>query len=59
MLLVKDIMTKLAIVIRSSATVENAIWLMRTKRVRSLIVENFYNEGTYGILIESFGLIGH
>ena len=30
MLFVKDIMTKPVIVIRSSATIENAIWLMRT-----------------------------
>ena len=52
MLLVKDIMTKPVIVIRSSATVENAIWLMRTKRVRALIVEEFYDQGPYGILTE-------
>ncbi len=52
MLLVKDIMTKPVIVVRSSATVENAIWLMRTKRVRSLIVEEFYEQGPYGILTE-------
>ncbi|MBE9069883.1 CBS domain-containing protein, partial [Leptolyngbya cf. ectocarpi LEGE 11479] len=52
MLFVKDIMTKPVIVIRSSATVENAIWLMRTKRVRSLIVEEFYEQGPYGILTE-------
>jgi predicted transcriptional regulator len=52
MLFVKDIMTKPVIVIRSSATVENAIWLMRTKRVRSLIVEEAYGEGPYGIITE-------
>lgn len=52
MLFVKDIMTKPVIVIRSSATVENAIWLMRTKRVRSLIVEETYGEGPYGMLTE-------
>ncbi|EKU96394.1 putative signal-transduction protein containing cAMP-binding and CBS domains [Leptolyngbya sp. PCC 7375] len=52
MLFVKDIMTKPVVVIRSSATVENAIWLMRTKRVRSLIVEEFYEQGPYGILTE-------
>ena len=33
MLLVKDIMTKPVMVIRSSATVENAIWLMKIKGV--------------------------
>ena len=52
MLFVKDIMTKPVVVIRSSATVENAIWLMRTKRVRSLIVEEFYQQGPYGIITE-------
>lgn len=39
MLSVRDIMTKPVVVIRSSATVQNAILLMRAKRVRSLIVE--------------------
>ncbi|EKU99570.1 putative signal-transduction protein containing cAMP-binding and CBS domains [Leptolyngbya sp. PCC 7375] len=52
MLFVKDIMTKPVIVIRSSATVENAIWLMRTKRVRSLIVEEAEGQGPYGIVTE-------
>lgn len=55
MLFVKDIMTKPVIVIRSSATVENAIWLIRTKRVRSLIVETVETaneQGPYGILTE-------
>ncbi|MEO0430592.1 MAG: CBS domain-containing protein [Cyanobacteria bacterium J06656_5] len=52
MLFVKDIMTKPVIVIRSSATVENAIWLIRTKRVRSLIVETAEEQGPYGILTE-------
>lgn len=52
MLFVKDIMTKPVIVIRSSATIENAIWLMRTKRVRSLIVEEAHQQGPYGILTE-------
>ncbi|MEM7064432.1 MAG: CBS domain-containing protein [Cyanobacteria bacterium P01_B01_bin.77] len=52
MLFVKDIMTQPVIVIRSSATVENAIWLMRTRRVRALVVEEFYNEDPYGMLTE-------
>ncbi|MEM1254024.1 MAG: CBS domain-containing protein [Cyanobacteria bacterium P01_H01_bin.21] len=52
MLFVKDIMTKPVVVIRSSATIENAIWLMRTKRVRSLIVEAAHHQGPYGILTE-------
>ncbi len=52
MLLIKDIMTKPVVVIRSSATVENAIWLMRTQRVRSLIVEEEHGHGPYGIITE-------
>lgn len=52
MLFVKDIMTKPVVVIHSSATVENAIWLMRTKRVRSLIVEEADSQGPYGIMTE-------
>ncbi len=52
MLFVRDIMTKPVVVVRSSATVENAIWLMRTKRVRSLIVEEAYEQGPYGIITE-------
>ena len=52
MLTVKDIMTKPVVVIRSSATVENAIWLMRTNHVRCLIVEESYGQGPYGIITE-------
>ena len=52
MLFVKDIMTKPVVVIHGAATVENAIWLMRTKRVRSLIVENSDDPDSYGILTE-------
>lgn len=51
-LTVRDIMTKPVVVIRSSATVENAILLMRAKRVRSLIVEEEYDSGPYGIITE-------
>lgn len=52
MLFVKDIMTRPVVVIIGSATVENAIWLMRTKRVRSLIVEDIENREPYGIVTE-------
>ncbi|MEM9450590.1 MAG: CBS domain-containing protein [Cyanobacteria bacterium P01_E01_bin.6] len=45
-------MTRPVVVIRSSATVENAIWLMRANRVRSLIVETSLDDGCYGILTE-------
>ncbi len=52
MLNVRDIMTKPVIVIRGAATVANAIWLMRAKRVRSLIVERLNPEVSYGMLTE-------
>jgi CBS domain-containing protein len=52
MLNVRDIMTRPVIVIRGSATVANAIWLMRAKRVRSLVVERLNPEVSYGILTE-------
>ena len=50
--IVQDIMTRSVVVIRSSATVEDAIWLMRAKRVRSLIVKKTYAGGPYGIVTE-------
>lgn len=52
MLAVKDIMTRPVVVIRSSATVANAIWMMRAKRVRSLVVEKLSPEASYGMLTE-------
>ncbi|MEL6778051.1 MAG: CBS domain-containing protein [Cyanobacteria bacterium J06597_16] len=52
MLTVRDIMTRSVVVIRSSATVEDAIWLMRAKQVRSLIVEKSFEEAPYGIITE-------
>ncbi|MEL6222169.1 MAG: CBS domain-containing protein [Cyanobacteria bacterium J06627_8] len=52
MLTVKDIMTTPVVIIRSNATVENAIWLMRANRVRSLVVETSPDGGCYGIVTE-------
>ncbi|NJM96989.1 MAG: CBS domain-containing protein [Phormidesmis sp. RL_2_1] len=52
MLTVKDIMTRPVIVIRSAATVANAMWMMRANRVRSLIVEKIAPDISYGILTE-------
>ena len=52
MLKVKDIMTQPVIVIRSAATVTSAIWLMRAKRVRSLLVEKLQPHPAYGIVTE-------
>ncbi|MDJ0708306.1 MAG: CBS domain-containing protein [Leptolyngbyaceae cyanobacterium MO_188.B28] len=45
-------MTKPVVVIRRSTMVENAIWLMRAKRVRSRMVEESHEKGPYGILTE-------
>ncbi|MEO0538953.1 MAG: CBS domain-containing protein [Cyanobacteria bacterium P01_A01_bin.123] len=52
MLTVREIMSRPVVVIRGSATVEHAIWLMRAKRVRSLIVEKSHDNDTYGIVTE-------
>lgn len=52
MLTIRDIMTRSVVMIRSSATVENAIWLMQAKGVRSLIVDKCHAEGSYGIVTE-------
>jgi signal-transduction protein with cAMP-binding, CBS, and nucleotidyltransferase domain len=45
-------MTTPVVVVRESATVENAILLMRAKRVRSLIVEPKTDGEAYGIVTE-------
>ncbi len=52
MLTVRDIMTRSVVVIRSSATIEDAIWLMRAKQVRSLVVDKNYKDSPYGIITE-------
>lgn len=49
---VRDIMTRSVVVINSSATIEDAIWLMRAKQVRSLIVEKQFEDAPYGIITE-------
>ena len=38
-LMVRDIMTQPVIVIRSAATIADAMWMMRARKVRSLMVE--------------------
>lgn len=50
MLTVRDIMTRPVVVIRDTASVANAVWLMRVKKVRSLIVEKTYEGPPVGIL---------
>lgn len=52
MLTVKDIMTRPVVVIRNTASVASAIWLMRVKKVRSLIVEKTYKGSPTGTLTE-------
>ena len=53
MLTVREIMARPVVVIRSSATVADAIWMMRSQYVRSLIIEQSDPDTTsYGILTE-------
>ncbi len=52
MLTVRDIMTRSVVVVRCAATIEDAIWLMRAKQVRSLIVEKAFEDAPYGIITE-------
>lgn len=49
----KDIMTQDVATIRGSATVAQAVKLMRLKEVRALIVETRNEEDAYGILTET------
>ncbi|MFB2981529.1 CBS domain-containing protein [Microseira sp. BLCC-F43] len=49
----KDIMTQDVALIRGSATVEDAVKLMRLKGVRSLVVETRSDEDAYGIVTEA------
>ena len=52
MLLAKDIMTVPVVLVRDSATAEDAIWLMRAKRVRSVIVDKVAEDAPYGIVTD-------
>jgi CBS domain-containing protein len=52
MLTVADIMTTDVVTIRSSAKVSQAIALMQSKQMRSLIVEREVQGGAYGIVTE-------
>ncbi|CAD5958563.1 putative protein MJ0653 [Planktothrix tepida] len=49
----KDIMTQEVAIIRGSATVAEAVRLMRLKEVRALIVEARHPEDAYGIVTET------
>jgi CBS domain-containing protein len=48
-----DIMTKEVITIKGSATVAEAVTLMKTHNLRALIVERRTNEDAYGIVTET------
>jgi len=48
-----DIMTTEVVTIRGSATVSQAVKLMKEKGVRTLVVERRHDEDAYGILTES------
>lgn len=53
MMKVADIMTKDVITIRSSATVSQAVRLMREKTIHTLIVERRHLQDAYGIITDS------
>ncbi len=48
-----DIMTKEVVTIRGSATVAQAVSLMKEKSLRALIVERRHNQDAYGIVTET------
>ncbi|MCS6813863.1 MAG: CBS domain-containing protein [Cyanobacteria bacterium] len=48
----QDIMTQEVATIRGSATVAEAVKLMKLKNLRSLVVENRYDEDAYGLVTE-------
>jgi CBS domain-containing protein len=49
----EDIMTEEVVTIRPSATVANAVELMKEKGLRGLIVERRHDEDAYGIITET------
>jgi CBS domain-containing protein len=49
----KDIMTQDVALIRGSATIDEAVRLMRLRQVRSLVVETRNDEDAYGIITEA------
>ncbi|MEA5509759.1 CBS domain-containing protein [Crocosphaera sp. UHCC 0190] len=53
MIKVADIMTQDVVKIRSSATILQAVKLMREKVIRTLIVDRRYPEDAYGIITET------
>ncbi len=53
MMKAQDIMTKNVIAIRGSATVAEAVKLMKEKSLRALIVERRNNQDAYGIVTET------
>jgi len=53
MMKVSDIMTQNVIKIRGSATVDQAVKLMKERGLRALIVDRRHDQDAYGILTET------
>jgi CBS domain-containing protein/uncharacterized protein YbjQ (UPF0145 family) len=53
MMKAEDIMTKNVVTIRGSATVAEAVGLMKEKRLRALVVDRRYDNDAYGIVTET------
>lgn len=52
MLTVRDLMTSQVVTIRSSATVAQAMQIMRDQKLRGLIVDKEHTQGAYGMVTE-------
>lgn len=53
MMKAEDIMTKDVVTIRGSATVAEAVGLMKEKRIRALVVDRRHEDDAYGIVTET------
>ncbi|BAZ51199.1 CBS domain-containing protein [Nostoc sp. NIES-4103] len=53
MMKAEDIMTKDVVTIRGSATVAEAVGLMKEKRIRALVVDRRHDDDAYGIVTET------
>ncbi len=51
MMKAEDIMTKDVVTIRGSATVAEAVGLMKEKGLRALVVNRRYDNDAYGIIV--------
>jgi CBS domain-containing protein len=53
MMKAEDIMTKDVVIVRGSATVAEAVEIMKEKRLRALVVDRRYDNDAYGIVTET------